>query len=456
MSWSKVSDRRWERPVNGMEGYFVTTGNLTASLCDGREHYVIFSKVKVDIKIPDVALALKNAWKQLRHEQPQIASTVEGMKKVYEVPDEAALEEWLASTFIVSSCQDAEELYRNSEPIKQATLYYLPQSSELVLRAHHYTLDGTGAIMFWDRYLSMLVNPAKDMQFGDEHARLAPALEEALGYSEPSTEEQKEKAKARLMEYAGNIPGIGPVSKLGSAPSGRRQNAELLFSKETTAAIIAACKEKGITVTSAVHAAYVQTMMRYADPKSKLSKYVTANLFNLRCHLPAPYNSSQHAVSVYYTPQPFYLALPSSFWHTAQVLNKYYKTTFRDNRELLELNGPFTRALCDVAQTPEFLASPPPKDALVSSLGIAEKHVQRTYGRTVTVKDLKVGVDVVLGMSMMFLYTFQDQLRLVYCFNEGFEETPNIQTYLNEIRTVLEEELLNRQRNWLLSYCNVM
>lgn len=442
MSWKKVSDIRWERPVDGLEGYFVVMAGITAGLCDGREHYTLCSVLKLETVPSDITSALKHAWKQIRHEQPQIATTVDTMKKVYEVPDEKALENWLSSTFIVSSAASSEDLYSSVKPIRQATLYYLPSSSELVFRAHHHTFDAIGILLFWHSYLEALKSPAKDIKFGDEPARLAPTMENVLGYAEQPTQELSEKATALFMSWAGSIPGIGPVSQLGTAPSGRCQNTELVFAKDTTNALIAACKEKGVTVSSAVHAAYIQAIAKHADPKSKISEYVTANQFNLRPYLPEPYNSSKYAASVYYTPLPYKANLPASFWDLAKSLNEYYQTSFKGNPEALELKGHFTRVLCGAVQTPEFLANPVPKDALVSSIGIVEQYLQRQYGSEIKVKDIKISTDVVLGMSMFLFYTFQDKLRLMYAFNDGFERAEDIQTYLDEVQAILVQELL--------------
>jgi hypothetical protein len=36
------------------------------------------------------------------------------------------------------------------------------------------------------------------------------------------------------------------------------------------------------------------------------------------------------------------------------------------------------------------------------------------------------GPDVVIGMKFFFLCAFQDQLRLVYSFNDGFEKPEDI------------------------------
>ncbi|KAH9897462.1 hypothetical protein F4778DRAFT_236210 [Xylariomycetidae sp. FL2044] len=441
MAWEKVSDSRWERAVDGLEGYFVTVANITAGLCDGREHYTLFSKIKLEKNDSDAALepVLQHAWKQLRFEQPQLATTSSGMKKVYEVPDAVALEEWLKSTFIVSSASDAEELYAVVTPIKQATLYYVPKSSELIFRGHHHTIDGNGMLLFWDSFLKALSRPNLDLEFGSEPARLAPTTEAVLGFREQPTPQLQQQATDLFMSWAGYIPGIGPVSKVGAVPSSKCQNAELVFSPDMTEAVIGACKKNGITVTAAVHAAYIGAIVKHADPKSKLSQYVTATQFNLRRYLPEPHSKS--AVSVYYTPLPYKVDLPTSYWDIAKSLHHYYQTSFRDNPGLLEIKGHFVRALCGAVQTPEFLAAPTPTDALVSSLGIIEDYLQREYGGF-KVKDIQLGADIVMGMSMFFFYTFRDQLRLVYSFNDGFEKAEDIQMYLEEVQAILSRELL--------------
>ncbi|CAJ2513208.1 Uu.00g013270.m01.CDS01 [Anthostomella pinea] len=451
MSWEKVSESgvRWERPMDGIEGYFTFMASLTAGLCEGREHYTLCSVLKLETGPGDITPALKQAWKQVRYEQPQIATTVDGMKKVYEVPDERALEEWLSSTFIVSSASSFDELYPSVKPIKQATLYYLPKSSEIALRAHHHVIDGIGMLLFWHTYLEALKSPAKEIKFGDETARLAPVMEEVLPKDEhPSEELDKARAKEayeRFMGWAGSIPGIGPVSQVGAVPSGACQNTELVFAADTTSSLIAACKAKGFTVGAAVHAAYIKAIEKHADPNSKLAEYVTATQFNLRPYLKEPFSSSKYAASVYYTPLPYKHALPASYSDLANSLTEYYKTSFKGKPEMLKIKGHFTQVLCGAVQTDEFKAGPVPKDALVSSLGLVEQYVGREYGSEIKVKDLKVGVDVVAGMSFLFFYTFQDKLRLVYGFNDGFEKPEDIQTYLNETKTILEKELLGQE-----------
>ncbi|OJI87262.1 hypothetical protein ASPTUDRAFT_74095 [Aspergillus tubingensis CBS 134.48] len=391
MAWSQVSAHRWERPG------------------DGLENYTIFTKLQLELDMPASEV-------ELRYEQPQIATVHSGTTKYYEVPNDTALQAWIASTVITSAAANADDLYTTITPITQATLYYLPASFQLVLRTPHDTVDGIGVLRLLDRLLSILVSsPAEKITFGDEPSRLAPTLREILGVAEQPTPEEWEKIMALYKPYMDHAPGIGPVSDLGNRPAGRSQHARLNIPTRTTEAIIQACKAKGITVTSAVHAAYIQTIKKHADPDHPSCHYVNTAQFNLRPYLPK--HGAQYTASLGYTLFPVHLESPTSFDQTTQALNRFYRTTFAND--------------------------PIPRDANPSSLGIIENNMQRSYGTDrVIVRDFMIGVDVVMGMNMLFMFTFQDQLQLVYSFNDAYHEPEHILQYLQGTVTVLTEELL--------------
>jgi hypothetical protein len=441
MEWKEVSDGRWERPIDGMEGYFSSTAGFTAALCDGREHYVIYSTVNVDLRLDDVVASLKRAWLQMRHNQPHLATVTEGTNIIYAVPDTSALSEWLETTFVVAEdAKDSEQLSESVKPIKQATLYYLPKSSELVFRCHHHLIDGTGTFLFWHCFFSALAAP-KDVIFGDEYKRLPPSLEHIMGFSKAPSQEICERAEKLVTDWASNVPAIGVPNTAGETPSKQPRRTQLVFPKQTTGDLIKACKEKGVTVTSAIHAAHILSTVKYADPNTKQSEYRSICQFNLRDFLPVPYNSPDYAVSIYYSPLPYNIDLPASFWDLAYDLDKYYKTAFKEHPEMLEVKCEMTRVIHKAFQTPEVQNAPIPKDPLISSMGIVERFVQRNYGENTTVNDISFGTECILGMASLYIYTFRDQLRMVYSFNDGFQDPKDIQTYLQEILNVLAKEL---------------
>lgn len=82
----------------------------------------------------------------------------------------------------------------------------------------------------------------------------------------------------------------------------------------------------------------------------------------------------------------------------------------------------------------------------MSSLGVVERYLHQSYSspdgsRRVTLRDFKFGVEVILGHSMCFLCTFRDRMRLVYSFNEAYEDELHIQSYLENIQRILLEKL---------------
>ncbi|KAJ5101224.1 hypothetical protein N7456_007276 [Penicillium angulare] len=451
MSWSQVSDHRWERPSNGTEGFLIFMENTSASLFEGRRQFTIFSRLKVNLQIPADELedALRYAWKQVRSEQPQLAETVEGYNKIYEVPDEAALQSWLEKTFIVSDEMEGEAIANQSRPIDQVTFYYVPKASQLIIRAPHSTIDGIGILLLWHTYLTALANPKPNLAIGEEATRLCPSREKALGHADVPPAETVVKATKMVAEKAAFYPGIGPVNRIGTVPAGSTQRREVVYSERITDAIVQACKRNGYSVTAAVHAAWVLTIVKHADPTqtSETSKYLTFGQFNLRPYLPEPYSSSQYAVANYSIGWPLVFEKPNKFKEFVHIIDEAYKTTFKDNPENLEMSGSVINCLRNIVQSPEFMAGPVARDAIVSSLGIIERYLQQSYAsadnsRQIIIEDLKFGIECILGDSMVSLYTFRDQLRMVFSFNESYEDESHVQGYLEEIQKILLEELV--------------
>lgn len=451
MAWAQISERRWERPANGMEKFFTVMENTSSAICESRRQFTIFSRLKIELQLPDAVVedSLRYAWKQVRYEQPQIAVISEGFNKVYEVPDEADLQSWLNKTFIVSDEIDGEVFGKEAKPTEQPTLYYLPKTAQIILRASHSVIDGIGTVLLWHTYLTALTNPKPDIVFGNEAARLPPPLEIALGQQDVLPAETVAKGVQITSEALSLMPGIGPVNLIGTVPAGPTQRREFEFPSQTTKAIVQACRRNGYSVTAAVHAAFALTVVKHADATqlTEDSNYVTVNSFNLRPHLPEPYNTSKYAAALYYSIWPLILKRPENFKDVVCAIDKLYKTTFNDNAENVALCGPVTNALCEIVQSAEFWAAPPARDALVSSLGIIERYLQQSYAsndnsRRVIVEDFKLGTEIVLGHSMFFIYTFRNRLRLVFSFNESYEAESDVQQYLEDVQNILLEELV--------------
>ena len=453
MPWSNVSERRWERPLDTLEMAFF----LIAGGASGGGQLTVFSRLKLTIDMPnsiDAESTLRQAWKQVRFQQPHLASTVDRDRKkfVYEVPDNNALQEWLRETFIVSSAASAEEEYQsqvamNSTSMRRPTLVYEPKSSELLFRGPHSTIDGIGLLLFWHYYLTAVVKPmaAEDILFGTEPSRLPPTKEELLGCPEELTLEQVNRMDELYTEFGRAFPGICPVSKGGKASApGRCMNEEVVFSARTTEAIVQGCKKKGISVTAAVQAARIMALVKSCDPKSNQSSYAVANNFNLRPYMPKPYN--KYAVALYFTAYGFFTGLPTTFWDVAKELSTHYKRTFKDNPGNIRLAGHHFRRFFEVLGQAMSKAVPM-TEPVMSSLGVVESFLQRSYsgpaGVHVELEDIKSGCDIRVTQGLFLICTFRDQLRLVHSFNEALVDPATVRELLDEIKRILDDEILS-------------
>ncbi|MCJ1331375.1 hypothetical protein MMC10_008065 [Thelotrema lepadinum] len=293
-------------------------------------------------------------------------------------------------------------------------------------------------MLLWQAFFTALGGPQETFSWGDETTRLAPTMEGIWGFSDTPTPELAEEAKALLMSWLAGVPGCGPPSKIGTSPP-ECQKIDLIFDAQETLALVAASKARKVSVIFAVHSAFALAKAEHATDETKGKDYVSLAQFNLRDYLGSPYNTAAYATNVYYTSIPIITPV-GSFDEIAENMNDLYSGAIAKNPKMCELNGHYLRAFFAIAQTPEFLEGPVPGDALVSSLGVGERYLKRDYNG-VKVSNLRFAVDVVMGLSIVFLYTFEDHLRLTYCYNEGFQSGLDVQAILDSTADILKHEL---------------
>ena len=453
MSWSQVSEGRWERPGDSMEGAIAAMAQITVEAC-GREvrPYTLHTKVKLNItnmtSTDDIEPALRYAWKKLRFEQPNLAVTTENNKQVYEVPeDESAVQKWLQETFIVdSSSPDGEQAYQRVNFRGQSLLTYVPKSCELLLSIAHCLIDGVGILQFWDRFLTAVTEPVTHISFGTEHTRLPPTIGEVFGCPENPPPENVERFKKLTTEWSDIFPGVGHVTKNGTVSPGRCLNMQIKFPADKTEAIIRTCKSKGITVTTAIHAAYVIVLAKNPHPSSRKSHYASFDPFNLRRYMPEPYNG--YAVALYLAVFGFHISLPSTYWDVVKALDTHYKTPFKDSNKEEDLK--FVKHTSDALMSAFGNAKSKPTiaytDAIVSSWGLAEVYCKRSYASPsvhIEVEDVCPGCDIVDVQPSFLYYTFRDQLNLVHAFNDAFQDPADVRAFYDQVEKVLDEKLLS-------------
>ena len=441
-SWKKLDEGHWRRPLAGMEPVFLYFGNATASLAQGREHFVIYSIIKVETTAKLEVENIEHAWKSLRFEQPGLATTADARdwSMHYRVPDKAALQDWVSQMVQVVRNGPAAQVYAILDSIHTATIYWLPDSNELIFRLPHWQADGIGSWLLWDAFLTKLCNAksAPQPKWGEEVANLKPSLEAIWAHGEIEAK-HAEKGEKNLMFWLTQAPGVGPPTMTPAI--GKSQYTELIFDQETTSKIIEKCHEQNITVTAAVHAALAlannSVEQRVDDPRT--ANYVSMIIFNVRNYLGELYAKSESAANLYFTNLAI-VAPIGNFKDMSRHFQNHYKGVVKDLHSMAQVTSQFEKAVSQMVQSPAFHAAPVQGDALLSSLGVAERFFKRRYG-DVEIVDLRNGADIVLGLAMVFVYTFGDRLRLTYYYNEAAQDGKMIRRILDGTGEFLKQGL---------------
>ncbi len=439
MAWIEKQHGCFERPFDSMERFHKAYGAVGHRF--DREHFSLSAAVQFcfDTALGDTAEALRQTWKTMRFRYPQIAAFAQADTYVYEVPDAAALESWLACTFTVEpSTTTASALQATFKPQKLASLHYLPHSSEILFHTAHWRIDGVGMLQFFDSFFEALAHPAM-VEFGSEHKNLTQALDEAAKVPKQITPEVEQVSTARLMEFLTNLPSIG-LPTLPERTPGATHRLATELDHQTTSAIIARCKAQCISVTAAIHAAVVCATQKLADPARPGTKYTTFTFFDLRKYLPPESLGGDFALSVYHVglPATFH---PSNFSSNAKELKRIYARPFSTPDENI-----FTFLPCYVDLVTRMVSQPPPPNTLpategnFSSLGLIDKYMKAKYDK-VQIKDFWLGVEMLTPIPMVHAWTRQGKMKFNLSYNDSFFSQDLAQSFLDKVVATLLEGL---------------
>ena len=410
----------------------------------------IVARLEISATTKDIESALRNAWKTMRYDHPQIACIARGDTNVYEIPDTAALNVWLEKTFIVAPAPATrEELLGSFRPSALATLHYLPHVSEIIIHTSHWRIDYIGGLSLLHNLLTACIEP-RHIQFGDERKNLSPSIDKAAKVSSPDTMEspsvveEKGKAITDLLMPLSNLPSIGLPTQNPHQPPGNTVRSEMTLEASATSAIISASKKRGLTVTAAVHAALIVATQQIATaPPSLSSVYTTWGVFNIRPQLQAPYNDP-----TCYPASPRVVSLPvtlhtSTYAKIAAQLKEFYKQPMPSpagSRIRDDVVVPYTNLLVDLAsKTPVDLSAP--TEPMLNSIGIVDGYLKRNYGNKIKVKDFWIAPETMTPQLQCYLWTWQGKMTLSALYNETFYEKEFVQGFLKRVLDVLYGEL---------------
>ena len=437
-----MSSGRFERPLDTLELMFKGIADQSQPL--KKEHWFVrvFARFRFKSSPDDAETALRHAWKTLRYDHPQIACYAEGKNKVYETPSSTALELWLAKTFRVARFVTADGLADTILPSFQSTIHFLPDTSEVIICASHWQIDGVGALELLNNLFSVLAHP-RHIEFGTEAKNLSPGLDEIAGFSSSSTSENDIAAAELLMQYTGNLPSIGLPANLTSPLPGITRRAVDELPAVISKAVIEACKARELTVTTALHSALILAAKRLDSRQPQPLRYTSWASFSLRPYLQSPYNiPSRNPVTAYMVGLPVTI-IPSTFMEQALQLRPFYKqmSSKTTRSGLLSYYKSYISQVTDLFTKPAAQDAIMPSEPVLDSIGIADRHLKRVYGDAVELLDFWLASDMLTAQLTVYAWTWQGKMTLSVCYNEQFHEEKVVAVFLRTLLEILLDEL---------------
>ncbi|KAK6078945.1 hypothetical protein SCUP234_05871 [Seiridium cupressi] len=454
MSWVESSSGTFEKEFDGVEKIYRHISQVFK--LTGREHWGLYCSCKFQFRETSSAHetenALRGAWKALRNVYPGLAVIPDGItKKIFNAGD-PSLEKWTDETFIVERNKDVDGVVAEYPLKGLPSMYYFPKTAEIMFLASHWRIDGIGTCMLLDRFFALLAGESVDsMSDGGISSlrRISPSMEDAFG-APPIAESDTELenfARNYIDDHHRNALHAGGLSYRGSitTPPAKAADTTVVIDGASTTVLVNACKERGISVTSAVHAALANTV--FALSPDSPERYSTVLSVNMRNYLPQPYDGKEHAVQVYVSGITPSVTRQSSFEDKAKYLTSSYKDWYSEKffRAMKLIYQYHSDALFKPKPRPENAPPPkPPSNVLLSSLGVVDKTIRSEHGegaQSVKVTGFRFGVSMMTRQMLLYVWTFAGKLTLSVNYNDAYHDAKAASEFLTFIRDVLQNEL---------------
>lgn len=426
---------QWERPLTSMETFYDTMGS---SIPDGGlAHWIVSSGLNFTFTGPDtedlLIARLEKAWTEVRFRYPVVATKIEAGKKVYVPLTAENLESWLKQTFRIHRDQTIDQAFSNAVKSPTMVLHYFPETSHLLLQATHDHIDGRGVLYLWDAFFTALKNPL-DIRLGDEVQNLPPSEDQLLSVPLEPSKVQHQDAKDLTNRFLVADPIGMPV--IVSGPPGPSLRRELRLSVEVSGAVSRSCKARGVTVTSAWHAAIVlatQKIQGSAAGHSAGKNWVSLTNFDLRKYFPDGFETRRNAIGVYHTGLPFQIERPGErgFDDILSEIQRAYKTAL--DGEKVKVLSAYIWPVLELFGT----MTVPPSTPVQSSLGIFDNFLDHTYGTEWAVEDVWVADSMLTPEIETFLWRWKEQIVLSGSCNSAYYSDGDVDNFLSRVRDEL-------------------
>lgn len=454
----------------------------TATAPLGKEHLAIFSAVKLSFpsSVQDPVPHIRAAWAATRKHHPHLGSVLNkdslsdetGEVRPILIPQFNA-EEWLRDTFAVETqAANASALFASAKDEEYATCTWIPASSEVLFQTSHWRMDGGSIMTIAVNFLHVLSQSlakgtdasidAFTSPLGD--GRMASNVDWILDsfLDDASTPEYMKKAADTMFaDMMAGAPSVALPPRSGSddAVPGDSLRSSLDFGVETTGKLLAKCKEKGITLTLATHAAIVLCSAKY--PQHPLCKsYGRFSPVDIRKEFPAPYNTPQYSLGEYCAAFPVIVldvageGNGKTFDQACEELKKSYKGAknlgFVDDAgkpvSTAELGAPFIRKIIELVNTKPPEGMPTVQAVDFASMGLVEKVMDREYpiegkSENIVVENFWLNTQTIVKGVQCHGWTFRDEYVLTATYNKSYYDSPYIEDFLGKVKDQLVQGL---------------
>lgn len=448
MAWTEFTPGVFKTDFSGLEKIYYKMSTAFGHI--GREHWGIHCVcgLRSDSSFlkHDIVPALREAWKALMIEFPGLSVVPDGLTKIFVIPDAQAANHWVDQTFFVETARNADTIIANSKVTDLPSLFYLPSSSEIVFLSQHWRIDAIGTCMLLDRLFSRLVQP---QDLGSSPGRpvlekISPSLEDAAGSPEDGPPPLQQFAREYINNFhkkalnTGGLPYKGDPATLPASTT----HQDVMLTRDSTSALVAACKSRSISVSAAIHTALAHTVFAFAPPEDQLVEYTAVMAVNMRAYLQSPYNTKTHACQTYVAGITPSVQRNSNFSDATDALTREYKSWCSDKfMQSLRLIYKYHADQLFTDHSEGVPSSKPPSGVTISSLGIIQQYLTGDYGNAVYVDRFRFGVSMMTRQMLLYVWTFRGQLILSVNYNAAYYDISTAQEVLSRIGTTLEKEL---------------
>ncbi|KAJ4300012.1 hypothetical protein N0V90_005260 [Kalmusia sp. IMI 367209] len=434
LSWKETRPGRYERPQSCLEKMNLLNRNVDKALDRDNWAKTAVAKVEFDPKLGDPEQALKSAWKQVRYNYPEVAAFPYDGIYMYRIGNPEQIQLWVSATFVVERDSTVDQLFGHLPRNEQMMCYYLPETSEILVRSPHYRLDARGAIFILNYLIKSLANPEPVLIFGGCANNLSPSIDNALNIAYEYDAKTEEAAERRLASLKPHNPLIELTPTVKKNLAGATRRRFIKFSEAETKSIIKGAK------SSVLHAALIAAVVRLAPP-SEVQSYMASFHCDLRYLIPknsktktAPTTctslittevevSPSTDLKAYYGQlAPVYANGYAPFLEsTACYHEKLAKAMYADGKGSGSADGQAQPRL--------------------GPLGVIDEQLTKHVKGVVRVKEFWLGGETLTKRKMVHHWIWEDQMVFSCCYNESFWEDEFVERLLETIKEVLMEEV---------------